>query len=553
MPNLVLGPLLRFLSEREASVWVETDAACEVEVLDQRVRTFHVEGHHYAILPLRGLEPGRRYEYAVRLDGDLVWPEAETSLPPSVIAPIDARVPLRIAFGSCRVSAPHTAPYSLTRLVDRRGRGLDALTAYTRRLLADPDQQRPQALLLLGDQVYADDVPAATRDYIAARRDIAQPPGSGIADFQEYACLYRESWLEPQVRWLLSTVSTSMMFDDHEVNDDWNISGSWIEEMRRLPWWNDRIVGAFMSYWIYQHLGNLSPDELDADPLLERVRAADDAGPLLRRFAYLADRESAGARWAFHRDLGRTRLVMLDGRAARVFGDGTREMVDAEEWAWVEESVAGDFDHLLLGTSVPYLLAPGMHHLQAWNEAVCDGAWGRRFSRIGEGIRRAIDLEHWAAFRTSFERFAALLRSVARGERGRAPASVILLSGDVHHAYLARVRFPPGTDATSRIYQAVCSPFRNSLGAGQRRAQRIGASRLGEVIGRALARSAGVPPPPFRWRAMEPLSFDNQIGTLEIHGRRAVIRLERAVAADDGEAVLEPVFERLLAREASPR
>ena len=27
--------------------------------------------------------------------------------------------------------------------------------------------------------------------------------------------------------------------------------------MRSKPWWEERIVGAFMSYWIYQHLGNL--------------------------------------------------------------------------------------------------------------------------------------------------------------------------------------------------------------------------------------------------------------------------------------------------------
>jgi len=273
-------------------------------------------------------------------------------------------------------------------------------------------------LLLLGDQVYADDVPEGTRAFIAARRDPKVPPGMGIADFEEYAFVYRESWREPQVRWLLSTVSSSMMFDDHEVNDDWNISESWVAEMRRRPWWDERIVGAFMSYWLYQHLGNLSPDELDADPLLRRIRAAEDGGPILRRDSYRADRTSAGARWAFRRDLGRTRVVMLDGRAARVLHGGRRDMIDEEEWRWVEESVAGDFDHLLVGTSIPYLLAPGMHHLQEWNEAVCAGAWGPRWARLGEWLRRAVDLEHWAAFRGSFERLGALLRSVARGERG---------------------------------------------------------------------------------------------------------------------------------------
>ena len=36
--------------------------------------------------------------------------------------------------------------------------------------------------------------------------------------------LYRESWSDPDIRWLLSTVPTTMIFDDHDVNDDWNIS-----------------------------------------------------------------------------------------------------------------------------------------------------------------------------------------------------------------------------------------------------------------------------------------------------------------------------------------
>lgn len=550
MAALLLGPLLRYVSGTEATLWVETDGRCVVEALGRTARTFHVEGHHYAIVVIRGLEPGRRYEYSIRLDGELRWPEPEDRFPPSVVSPIDERTPLRIAFGSCRVSAPHTAPYSLTRLVDRRGRGPDALTAYTRRLLSEPDRRRPDALLLLGDQVYADDVPAQTRAFIADRRDLKLPPGNGVADFEEYASLYRESWREPEVRWLLSTVSSSMMFDDHEVHDDWNISDRWIGEIRRRSWWDERIVGAFMSYWIYQHLGNLSVAELEADPLLRRVRAAEDGGPILRRASYRADRTSAGARWAFRRDLGRTRLVMLDGRAARVLDATRREMIDEGEWRWMEESVTGDFEHLLIGSSIPYLLAPGMHHLQEWDAAVCAGAWGPRWARFGEWLRRALDLEHWAAFRTSFERLGELLRSIARGQRGVPPASVIVLSGDVHHGYLARVRFGRGTNAVSRVYQVVCSPFRNSLGACQRRAQRMAASHAATVVGRALARCAGVAPTPFHWRALERLSFDNQIGTLELDGRRAVVRLERAVTRDGGEPVLEPVWERLIARDA---
>ena len=65
-----------------------------------------------------------------------------------------------------------------------------------------------------------------------------------------------------------------MIFDDHDVHDDWNISEAWVSEMRATPWWEERIVGAFMAYWLYQHLGNLAPPELAEERLLAELAAA---------------------------------------------------------------------------------------------------------------------------------------------------------------------------------------------------------------------------------------------------------------------------------------
>ena len=95
-------------------------------------------------------------------------------------------------------------------------------------------------------------------------------------------------------------------------------------------------------------------------------------------------------------------------------------------------------------------LSHGLHHLEAWNEAVCDGAWGRTVARLGEKLRQAIDLEHWSAFHASFIRLTDLVHEVASGGRGPAPASVIVLSGDVHHAYLAAASFPGRADRQRR-------------------------------------------------------------------------------------------------------
>ena len=191
--------------------------------------------------------------------------------------------------------------------------------------------------------------------------------------------------------------------------------------MRATGWWDERIVGAFMSYWCYQHLGNLSPEDREEDACYRAVRAADgDAGAIVRDFAFRADREVAGARWSYRRDIGRTRIVMMDSRAGRVLEPGGRSMVDAEEWDCIEEWTRGDFDHLLLGTSLPVFLGRGMHYLEAWNEAVADGAWGALASGAAERLRQGLDLEHWAAFGDSLRALERLLGEIASGRRGGA-------------------------------------------------------------------------------------------------------------------------------------
>jgi hypothetical protein len=369
-----------------------------------------------------------------------------------------------------------------------------------------------------------------------------------VADFEEYTRLYRDAWGHPTMRWLLSTIPSAMIFDDHDVHDDWNTSKAWVEMMRDEPWWEERIVGAFSSYWIYQHLGNLSPEELEDNDLFHRVRDADDATRVLREFAYKADREIEGTRWSYHRDFGNVRLIVTDSRAGRVLTPGKRSMLDEREWEWLREKATGDFDHLLFGTSMPFLLSPGFHHLEAASEAICDGSLGRQAARFGEFLRQLVDLEHWSAFHASFTDLASLLASVASGERsnGEAPASVVVLSGDVHHGYLARATF--GDGAHNPVYQAVGSPLRNPLGTPERLFMLAGWSGPVERFGRWLSRLSGVTEPPVRWRLLHRAPwFDNHISTIMLRGRHAVLKVEKTTPEDAGEPHLEKILEHELA------
>ncbi len=527
MASLRLGPLLRHVGETTATVWVETDRPATVTVLDTTTSTWRVGAHHYALVVIEGLEPGSSTPYDVRLDGERVWPPAGSSRPPSRITTIHPDRPLRVIFGSCRYASPATVQGPIA---------ADALDTYAARMATRPGQEWPDLLVLLGDQVYADETSEQTREIIAKRRDTTRPPGTEVADFEEYTALYDESWTDPDLRWLLSTVPSAMIFDDHDVKDDWNTSQSWREEMQATDWWEERIIGGLSSYWVYQHLGNLSPAELADNELFAKVRAAEDAEPILREFARHADQEVDGAkgtRWSYRRDLGRTRLLVVDSRCGRVLADGRRAMVSDDEFGWIERQVeGGDYDHLLIGTSLPWLMPRALHDVESWDEALAAGSRGPRFTGIAEKMRRGADMEHWAAFRRSFDRLAALIARVGRGEHGgRPPATICVLSGDVHHAYVTRARYPDPVE--SAVYQVVCSPVHNHVQAYMHLGFRLGWSRAAEKLTRWIGRYAKVPPTPLDWQKLAGPFFGNELGTLLLDGRRAEVLLERTGSADN--------------------
>jgi len=64
-----------------------------------------------------------------------------------------------------------------------------------------------------------------------------------------------------------------------------------------------------------------------------------------------------------------------------------------------------------------------------------------------------------------------------------------------------------------------------------------------------LARRAGVEPEAIAWRVVEGPRFDNHLGELELDGRSAMLRVERAVTPEDGRGNprLELLYEHRLA------
>ena len=138
-------------------------------------------------------------------------------------------------------------------------------------------------------------------------------------------------------------------------------------------------------------------------------------------------------------------------------------------------------------------------------------------------MRQAADLEHWPAFRESFDRLAALVtRAAASG-----PATVSILSGDVHHCYAARADIPGG--ARRAPAHLLARAQHHGLVHQARVPARWSAPARG--LTRWWAARAGAPPPPVTWRRLAGPLFGNTIATLEIDDRRARVLFEQPVTS----------------------
>ncbi|SNT65255.1 PhoD-like phosphatase [Asanoa hainanensis] len=548
--RLLIGPVLRRVVDTRATIWVETATPALVTVraeggAEGSANTFTAFDHHYALVVVEGLPADAVTPYEVFVDEEKVWPEPDSAYPGSVIRTRmgdDQGQPVKLVFGSCREATPRSTGHKLPP---------DALDAFARRLMAD-EGVRPDLLVLLGDQVYADMTSQEVRRFLRKQRKrrkakLTDAPPHQVVTFHEYTQLYLESWRDPEIRWLLSTVPSVMIFDDHEIIDDWNSSASWRVAAREQPWWAERITSGLASYWVYQHLGNLHPDELATDALYPKVVGSGDATEILREFGERVDKEADAAhdterwratqyQWSYRVDLGRTRLVVLDNRCSRVLDPDSRAMLPPGEWSWFLDQAHGDYDHLVVGSSLPWLLPHGIHHLEAWNERLA--ASDRGFvASAAERVRRAVDLEHWAAFQRSFEDLAELFARIGSGPRTTggervgagpaypAPASISVLSGDVHHSYVARVRFRDH-EVNTPVHQLTCSPIHNAVPAVMKPVMTLGWWRGPSALVRALAKTARVRKNSIGWRKLAGPYFGNAVSTLSLSGVSAAVTIE---------------------------
>jgi hypothetical protein len=539
-PVLTCGPLVRYVDRGSAVIWLEVREPLQVEVQVEvevpgsaivaasgvpssfRVWTVGIEDSYYAWVALAWLVPDTWYRYRIvghRRDGSSIplWPDGRLSGVglPSVFKtlPSWSLDTFRMAYGSCRKGypvldekAPATGPDALEGLGELMRKNFD-----------QRDSAWPHVLHLMGDQIYADDF----------SRGLMRKFGHDLAaKFTEFAQIYREAWTaRPAVRWALSCVPSFMIFDDHEIDDDWNITQDWVKS-RRTPAAIRQLTDGLMAYWVYQGAGNLQPRRWLAD---ERMRLLNprmepligDVSGRLRRLCESYVRGHRRASWSFAIDAAGTRIAVADTRMHRKL-TGHRLIMNDEAWDEFASLAKGHASRrVVLVTPGPFLLPQPLHDLESWVadkiendpslfERVVTGAAGGLLGGIGGAIVGGIggfivggpagaavgagigagigagvgfaagflleeiiekilggkigdlDIELWPVFPTSFNRMIRLLEDLADGRGTVRKHFISVLGGDVHFAYAMRGELSR-TLARRQVWHLTLSPTGNLL------------------------------------------------------------------------------------------
>lgn len=83
---------------------------------------------------------------------------------------------------------------------------------------------------------------------------MTRKPGSGFNKHVELTKLYRRA--VPFVRRALANVATYMIFDDHEITDDWNLTQQWRNQVNTSPLGRTIVRNGLVAYAMFQGWGN---------------------------------------------------------------------------------------------------------------------------------------------------------------------------------------------------------------------------------------------------------------------------------------------------------
>lgn len=244
----------------------------------------------------------------------------------------------------------------------------------------------------------------------------------------------------PDVQKALAHVPTYMIFDDHDITDDWNLTRGWEEFVYGNPY-SKRIIGnALFAYFLCQGVGN--PHE----HLTSLLAASQQnlAGDNIQNHDQFIDQLLAFSHWHYKLDT-HPPIQVLDTRTQRWRSESNPNkpsgLMDWEGLCDLQQDVIGKESVIIVSAAPMY----GVKFIEAIQ---------RLFTAFGGAL--VVDAENWMAHAGT----ANVMLNIFTHQK--TPPNFIILSGDVHYSFVydVKIRFRKNSP---KILQFTCSGIHNEF------------------------------------------------------------------------------------------
>ncbi|EKO3960563.1 alkaline phosphatase D family protein [Vibrio fluvialis] len=244
-----------------------------------------------------------------------------------------------------------------------------------------------------------------------------------------------------QVQRLMAHLPTYMIFDDHDVTDDWNLTVGW-EQAAYSNAFSKRIIGnALISYWLFQGWGN-DPDNFDT--AFHQLAAAYCHSPQPSTqdawIAHLYPFE----KWHYTTDTS-PKMVVLDTRTRRWRSESRMNkpsgLMDWEAMMEFQQALMNE-DKVIIVSAAPMF---GVKFIEALQ---------RMMTWLGKPL--VIDAENWMAHPGSANTLVSIFTHT------KTPSNYVILSGDVHYSFAYDIQLR-SRKSSPNIFQITCSGIKNQF------------------------------------------------------------------------------------------
>lgn len=241
---------------------------------------------------------------------------------------------------------------------------------------------------------------------------------------------------------VLAHIPTAMIFDDHDVTDDWNLTAAWERAAYGTPF-SRRIIGnALVGYLLCQGWGN-APEQFTKLSMPANAALVDPGG---KRHDNLIDTLIHFPHWGYSWQTTPL-LKVLDTRTQR----WRSERSPSRPSGLLDWESLGHLQHSLIDEPSVLLVAPapvfGVKLIEAMQKVM---TW------LGQPLM--VDAENWMAHTGTAQ---TLLHMFCHAQT---PKHFVILSGDVHYSFVYRVRIR-GEKSSPFIWQITSSGLRNNFPA----------------------------------------------------------------------------------------